>query len=280
MTDNNTVVLSPGGKKLSENGKPAEAMAAALQTWRALPEPERKPKALPDLGYPDPPAPPRNGLILRANSRALLRDAAGKLRRPERMLMGDGSYGWPAEPQVDYVWLTESEWKSLVPPDLFKGAKHPVPSALVERIATFHLLDKGLATPEFFWADAKGEMTLTVEDASAGSAKLGLEGSAVLGPGSGYPVRFRGQLAYDGKKKAFTKFDVVALGRDDGDQRPPDKRVTQRGIRYELPHGCVPLLAASFERVEGTTALERVPPYALLYDSEKNYNRPYFPRGK
>jgi hypothetical protein len=244
-----------------------------------LPEADRKPKTITPLeGFADPPSPPTNGLILKAYSRALLRDEKGKLLRPTKVLMSDGAYGWNAEPQLDFVWFTESEWKSLSP-DATKGKAYPVPPAIVQKIGTFHLLDKPLGTPDFFWDKVKGEMTLTVEEATAAGQKLALDGQIVLGDKE-YPVKFRGKLVYDAKKQAFTKFDVVALGRDDGDQRPPEVRKARNKSRYELPKGSVPLLAVSYERVEGTATLDRVPPYAIMYDSAKNYGKPYFPPAK
>lgn len=278
MTDNTTLVLSASGKKLSQDARPDGAMQLALKAWPTLTDADKKPKTLPDLGYPDPTAPPFNGLVLKATSRCLLRDAAGKLRRAEKMMVGDGGYSWNAEPQFDYVWFTEAEWKSLIPASPAKGMTHQVPAALVERIGTFHLLDKGLGTPDFFWPSAKGEMTLTVEDAAAGGVRMKLDGTIDVQPG--YPVRFRGQVAYDPKLQAITKFEMVALGKDDGDTRTPEQRGYSRALRYDLPRGCVPLMGVLFERVSGTATLERVPPYALLFDSDKSYNRPYFSKGK
>lgn len=278
MTDNKTSIYSANGKLLADEGRPDGVMAAALKVFPTLPIDERKPKKITPLeDFADPPAPPTNALILKEYSRALLRDEKGKLLRPAKVMMSDGGYGWNAEPQLDFVWFTEAEWKSLLSPDAAKGKAYPVPAAIVQKIGTFHLLDKSLGTPDFFWDKVKGEMTLTVEEATAAGQKLALDGQILLGEKE-YPVRFRGKLTYDAKKQAFTKFDVVALGRDDGDQRTPEVRKSRNKSWYQLPKGCVPLLAVSYERVEGTATLDRVPPYAVMYDSAKNYGKPYFPK--
>lgn len=278
MTDNKTTVMTANGRVLSEEGRPDGVMAAALKAWAAVPLDERRPKKVTPLeDYPDPPAPPPNGLILKTYSRALLRDEKGKLSRPAKQTIGDGGYGWNAEPQTDFVWLSEAEWKSLVPPEVAKGKSHPVPAEIVQKIGTFHLLDKSLGTPDFYWDKVKGELTLTVEEATTAGHRSALEGEIRLGDKE-YPVRFRGKLTYDAKKQAFTKVDVVALGRDDGDQRSPEQRKARNKTRYEVPKGSVPLLAVTYERVDGTALLDRVPPYAIMYDSAKNYAKPYFPK--
>lgn len=278
MTDNKTTVMTPNGKVLSEEGRPDGVMAAALKAWATVPLDERKPKKVTPLeDYPDPPQPPTNALILKTYSRALLRDDKGKLGRPAKQTIGDGGYSWNAEPQTDFVWFSEAEWKALVVPDAAKGKTHPVPPEIVQKIGTFHLLDKGLGTPDFYWDKAAGELTLTVEEATTAGQRLALEGEIRLGD-KAYPVRFRGKLTYDAKKQAFTKVDLVALGKDDGDQRPPEQRKARNKTRYVVPAGSTPLLAVTYERVDGTALLDRVPPYAIMYDSAKNYGKPYLPK--
>ena len=278
MTDNKTSVYSPGGKLLADEGRPDGVMAAGLKAWAGLTDAERKPKKItPMPDFADPPAPPTNGLILKEYSRALLRDEKGKLLRPTRVLMSGGEYGWNAEPQLDFVWFTESEWKSLMPAEAMKGATHPVPGAIVLKIGTFHLLDKSLGTPDFYWDKVTGAMTVTVDDVTAAAHKFTLAGEVKVGDKE-YPVKFRGKFTFDPKKKAITKFDVTALGRDDGDLRTPEVRKGRNKSHYELPKGCVPLLAVSYERVDGTAVIDRVPPYAIMYDSAKNYGKPYLPK--
>lgn len=191
--------------------------------------------------------------------------------------MAGGGYGWPAEPQCDHVWLTEAEWKSLVPAEPKKDAVFAVPQAISQRIATFHLLDKALGCPGFFWSKAACEMSLAIESVSESEVRMRLQGEARLGEkDGGYPVRFGGFLAYDRTKKQFTRFDLLALGKDGGEQRTPKVRDSSLNISYEAPKGSAPLLAVAFELVSGQRELDRVPPYAVMYGSEKSYNRPYF----
>jgi hypothetical protein len=35
-------------------------------------------------------------------------------------------------------------------------------------------------------------------------------------------------------------------------------------------------MAIAFELIEGSRPIDRVPPYAIMFDSERNYGRPYF----
>ncbi len=231
------------------------------------------------MGYNEPATPPPGGLILKSYTCGLMRDENNKLLRPRRYLMAGGGYGWPAEPQCDHVWLTESEWKSLLPPEPKRGTTHDVPQALSQRIATFHLLDKALGCPGFFWSKTTSRMKLIVEGVSERVIRMRLEGEAKLGEkDGGYPVRLDGSLWYDRVRKQFVRFDVVALGSEDAEQRTPKVRDSSLNISYEVSKGCTPLLAVAFELVSGAREIDRVPPYAVMYDSAKSYNRPYFPK--
>ena len=274
-------ILNPAtGKELPSDYYPDKALLKGLAAWRSLPASERAASGdLPQLtGYKEPATPPPGGIILKSYTRGLLRDEERQLRRPLRYVMAGGNYGWAAEPQCDHVWLTEAEWKSLVPTEPKKGASHDVPQALSQRIATFHLLDKALGFPGFFWSKTTCTMKLTVEGVSERVIRMRLEGEGRLGEkDGGYPVFFAGFLIYDRKQEKLTRFDVVALGADGGEQRTPKERDATLNISYEVPKGCVPLLAVAFELVSGEREIDRVPPYAIMYDSAKSYNRPYFP---
>jgi len=275
MSQDAQFVITPTGAKLAADPYPGPTVEKGLKAWKELPEDQRKPSGeLPDLGYAEPSAPPKGGLILKTYVRGLQRDAKGVLHRCQNVKMAGGDYGWPAEPNLDHVWLTEAEWKTLIPAKPRAGDTIPVPAALVQRIATFHLLDKALGSPQFFWHAVTGQMALTVEEASPAGWRLRLDGSVSLGPG--YPVRFQGFVHYDPKKQAIARWDMVALGRDGGELRPPDKQKQLFNYWYELQPGCTPLLAVAFELVSGDSPLDRVPPYAVMFRSDKTYNKPYF----
>jgi hypothetical protein len=211
---------------------------AALAAWNKLPESKRQPGAMRigDLGKVDPKlrTPPPGGLILQVYESRLAGDLRGELRRRDKA----ETFGWGVyEPGRDYVWLTEADWKSLVPTDRKKGDRFPLPACVAEPMIA-RLTD---------WSEANGahweqpkhvrsqELTLTVEEISSAAIRLRLEGAVRLAHDAPkaavrYDPALRplhhedpkafarcdahllGYLNYDLNKKAFTRFDVVALG--------------------------------------------------------------------
>lgn len=281
MSQAGQFVMTPTGTKLAGDGCPTATVQKGLEAWKELPEDQRKPSGeLPGLEFEEPTSPPPGGLIFKAYVRGLERDAKGGLHRCEIVKVAGGDYGYPVEPSADHVWLTEAEWKNLIPAKPRVGDKMPVPAALVERIATFHLRDTHLGSPPFFWGSVSGEMGLTVEEASPGRLRMRLDGTATLGDKAPYPVRFQGFVHYDRTKKAIARWDMVALGRDNGELRPGDTKKQLFNSWYELQEGCTPLMAVAFELVSADSPLNRVPPYAVMYRSDKTYNKPYFATAK
>jgi hypothetical protein len=211
---------------------------AALAAWNKLPESKRKPGAIRvgDLGQVDPKlrTPPPGGLVLQVYESRLAGDLRSELRRRDKA----ETFGWGVyEPGRDYVWLTEADWKSLMPTDRRKGDRFALPACVAEPMIA-RLTD---------WSEANGahweqpkhvrsqELTLTVEEVSAAAIRLRLEGSVRLAHDAPKDavrydpalrplhhedpkafarcdVRLLGYLNYDLDKKAFTRFDVVALG--------------------------------------------------------------------
>jgi hypothetical protein len=210
---------------------------AALQSWNNLPERERKPGAVQvgDAGKPDAnvPTPPPRALILQVFESRLTGDLKGELRRREK----HETFSWGEyEPGRDQIWLSESEWKALVPAVFKKGERYPLAAGVAGRMVA-RMTD---------WSEANGaswqkhhlrgqDLTLTVEDVSATTVRLRLEGSVRLAHDAPekavhyhkalrplhhedpkafarFDGRVLGYLSYDLKKKAFTRFDVVALG--------------------------------------------------------------------
>jgi hypothetical protein len=277
---NNHLVLDLVGKDLVP-GVPSPDLSKGLEAWAKLPEKVRKPdpKKLPviDRFEQEPVPPPKGGLILKTYVRGLQRDAKGKLHPCTRYLI-PGGYGYPADPQSDHVWLTAAECKALVPRSPKKGATVKVPDDLAWRIGTFHLLNKALGSPMYFHPKVSGKLTLTVTEATA-ATKMRLDGKILLGGEGGDPVQFLGYASYDNKTKAFTRFDVVALGRDLVEQK--SKAVRDKLLKaYEVREGWVPVLAVTFELVKGDRTMDRVPPYAIMYNSERSYSLPYFGKAK
>lgn len=153
--------------------------------------------------------PPKGGLILRQYVRRLTRDANKKL-------------GQPSDVEHDFLWMTEAEWRSLVPKMRAEGAKQPVPAFLVRRIGRHHSDALEASLDVRLKAEPAPSLTMTVESASADQLRLCLEGSfrvvvmhhqekEELAPAD-IAYRLHGYLCYDVKKDTFTRFDVAVLG--------------------------------------------------------------------
>lgn len=261
----------------------------ALKKWQALPEAERARGAIKvgELGEIDAlrttPTPPAGGLIIKVYYRAFMRDGPGKLRYvAARDLWHDtegkkteeklettypGSITTP-QAQPDHMWLTEAEWKSLIPAEPRQGDKFPMPAKIKDRFIRWHLNplsvygETNALGPKQVRA---GEMTLTVETATAAVVRLRLEGSAKVGtepPADvaagkcacidqwGYEPRVLGFIEYDRAKKAITRFDAVAMGDQFGRLGIADS-ATRIGLQP---------LGISFELVSGDRPADRIAP--------------------
>ena len=209
----------------------------ALKAWNDLPERERKPGAIEiaSAGKSDPkiPTPPAGALILQVYESRLTGDVRGEVRRRQK----HETFSWGEyEPGRDQIWLSEAEWKSLVPANRKKGSRQPLPANIARRMIT-RMTD---------WSEANGahwdaehirsqDLAIIVEDATATTLRLRLEGSVKLAQtapkeGVQYSVSLRplhhpdpkafarfdgqvlGHLTYDLDRKAFSHFDAVALG--------------------------------------------------------------------
>ncbi len=187
------------------------------------------------------------------------------LIRAETDYKGRKVWAFTTGPARDWLWLTEAEWKSLVPAQPVKGMKFPVPRPIAYRIFRFYL-DDSCGGAHWFWkaADVRaGELTLTVEEASADHIKLRLEGSAALRNGDApkesrrCEAGFLGFLNYDRAKKRFSRFDIVAVV---GDYRVPES------YRPDLGHAKA--LAIAFDLATPETLGYGAPPYALYRNCE------------
>lgn len=201
----------------------------ALAAWRRLPADRRRPGAVTveDRGPFDPARgvePPPGGLAARVFIRELRRDEQGRLDAPRKrrdLWSGGTRFEILEEPNRDTLWLTEAEWRALVPERPRAGESFPLPPSVRDRLARFHLVDgaKGLS---WGWRpqDVRAaEMTLTVREVSPAAVRLRLDGLAVLmdnpvraRAGKTADVRLLGYLDYDRAAGRFTRFDVVALG--------------------------------------------------------------------
>ncbi len=251
---------TPGKPFYMPNGTPFYCTASGtllkkgLAEWIALPEPERKAGAVvvPDAKE-DPERVrkarrlaklPANGLILRTYVRGLKFDDEKRLFAP-KIIDWDYNIKLPGEPNRDFMWLQETEWKSLLPSPgvggegglAVKGQSYPVPDAVRDRICFWHIAGGYHGLPGYYTKDRfkSRSMTLTVEDATPATITLRLTGSAALQSDATY--RFHGVIRYDLTKKTFTRFDLIALCDEGVDPKSRPQNVApfrHYGVAFEL----------------------------------------------
>jgi hypothetical protein len=253
--------LTPDGELLAYKnaGQDPDVMRDVLKEglarWARLPAARRRPGAV-EIGPPatvDPNysrTPPRNGLIVKAFTRTL--------NPPSE---GDDAPACRVEDEAaarDHLWLTEREWRSLVPANPREGQTFPVPAGIAERILRFHLVDNTRGEPPHWSREEirERELTLTVVESSRTGTRLRLEGSALLSTAAdadradrGYDVSLLGDIEYDAADDRISRFDVVALG-DHWGQGP-----YTRGARP----GRTPL-GVAFALADATSASNAIPP--------------------
>ena len=277
------VLTTPSGKKLA-GGSGTHGAEAALRegfrAWAKLSQAERK--ALPPGKEFQPAeavrcAPPPGGLVVATFVRNLKRDEKGKLARitPEDLKHKDRYPDWNpiyTQPARFNLWLTREEWQALVPAHPAKGQTFAVPDAVRRRIFRFHLADGTYGLPGHWKPEhiRSGELTLTVE-AVAPVVRLRLRGSALMATDKdlakaahGYEATLAGVLEYDSTRKAFTRFDAVAIGDCWGGD--------WEGGRFKRP-GRAPL-GVAFRLTTGDRVVDRVPP--LVHMDRKQMYDTYF----
>jgi hypothetical protein len=252
---NEMAVVTPNGQLLAHS--PAEG----LKKWQALPAEERR--RLDDLGLYDSSrdlASPKGGVILNVFARALTRDAAGRLQLYKTEVARSREAG------RDHLWLTEAEWRSLVPARARRGETFPVPPPLTDRICRRYLIDLvrvggngGPRRPDQVLAE---HLRLTVEEVTPTRVCLRLDGSARLAthdPNGGArgkqpkvdDFRLQGFLTYDPGLRKLTRFDLIAF--------------SETGHYDEIHRRVVPL-GVAFDLASGDTPTERVPPSSFGKD--------------
>ena len=275
-----TDVVTASGKHLGRF--PSEKI---LEAFRALPEEDRRPGGgnIPDLepGESSVPTPPPNGLGLRVHTRAMTKGEKGGYREVAigdyplvkgdakrfEELKGTGNFG----PNVDTMWLTEAEWRSLVPADPVVGQRLDAAPAVVERLARVHLVPHKMVGGTGHWGKKDlraARLTLTVEDVTEARVRLRADGFAQLGSTydaekattpdgplrRGYEAPLHGFLEVDRRTRRFTRFDLVAPGDVWG--RWGD--ANNKSMAVERP-GRNPVLIA-FELATVDSPTDRIPP--------------------
>jgi hypothetical protein len=234
--------------------------------------------------------PPAGTLIVRVYNRQLERTSAGAYRhtvpedyipalRDPKVVGSDQATALWTQPANDYLWITQAEAQAMMPEHATPGQRLDVPASLCARIFRFHLdPSRGLSENNNFThvTAAAGKLQLTMEAASAAEVRLRLDGFAHLhNPRSGlktyvspgikqhsrnlripldYDPRLLGFLAYDPRKKVFTRLDLVALGNVRG--RPNGENILAERLGEENP------LGIGFELVTNPRPADYLPPRA------------------
>jgi len=229
----NLVLMTASGRLLAGTVKDRNSLAVGLQevldSYAKLPETERRPKSVEGEVKPQTP-PPDKGLVLTIFDRPLGRAEKGTYRLPEGTDCG-GFRTHAPHGQRSSLWLTESEWKALIPEKPAKGQTHKVSAKLSKRIFLYALVPQTLWVVEETWKPdsvKEGEINLTVEEVSEQQVRMRLHGSVLLaGPGilrewpngkfiknleNRYDARLEGILVYDRKQSKITRWDFTALG--------------------------------------------------------------------
>jgi hypothetical protein len=244
-----------------------EMMRRNLARFAQLPEAKRKPGAVKveDPGAPDKSysrQPPEGGLILKSYTRILD--------------LKDGSYAKGSCKAVggekaarDHVWITKDEVKALAPAKAEGGFRYPVPAAVADRLARWHLIDNTRGEPEVWKPEdvRARRMSLAVTAVTADGVELRLEGEALLATDAdpakaarGYEVRLLGSLRYVPAKGAFDRFDLTAVGTHWGEHTHNSPARPGKTI-----------LGQSFE-LAGDNPADRVPPQGIR-DFDAYYGR-------
>jgi len=269
-------VATAGGTKIGipvSRGLPD--IRSAWVQYRALADDDRKP-VLPEF-VPDAPkkarlAPPAGSLILRAYFSYLDAPSTGELA-PVRKMRWHSQIVESRFPGTDTLWVTEREWKAMIPANPKKGDKLVFPPTLQHRILRFYTAPELVGWNNTDWYKIRSsEFSLSVDDASADGFRLRLEGSARKGnefneketTPLGSDFRFLGYLHFDAKSKAFDRFDVVALGKAWGGGGEPvngtgkGQHVTYVPVyeRELRPYN----VGLAYTLVSGNNPVDRIPP--------------------
>jgi hypothetical protein len=143
----------------------------------------------------------------------------------------------------DNLWITEAEWRGLVPSDPKSGDNSALAPSLSQRICHAFVVPDGS-----FWKAGQiksADFAATVDEISATMITLRVGGSYHLAgdfPETSlghcdYQGRLSGVLTYDRVRKAFTRFDLAAVGDWKGMRHGGDLTGAVIGFAFELADG-------------------------------------------
>lgn len=221
-TNGGLAVVTASGKVLGN--AEITPVADIKKKWLALPEKERRPGAIPvdDLpaGAPRAQTPiplPSGALVLKAFIRPVRRRDGTITALPLNSLV----CGWASQDVPrEGAWVMEPEWKALVPAEPRKGQTIPVPRSLRDRLIRFHLADWYRYGRPWLPDEVRAaELNGTVEEVSATEVRITLQGKALIANDAdvskatrGHDGKLHGRLTYDRRRKAFSRFDLLAVG--------------------------------------------------------------------
>jgi hypothetical protein len=210
---------------------------------------------------------PADGLVLRLTARDLPREVDV---RPDDWRKN----AW----NMDYAWFSAAEAAAMVPDPLTQGARQEAPSAVLQRLARFHLRDFVRGEPSVWPAEALrgGMLVAEVAGVSGERAQLHLSGNVRLEwearwvrpenreqqhSDTGFAATLVGEAEWDARARRFTRFDLLAAGPRWGtnqyNNRQDDLGPAPLGIVFQLA---------------GSEPRDRTPPHTI-------YHREYFGTG-
>lgn len=171
---------------------------------------------------------------------------------------------------VDKLWITEEEWRSLIPKDPQPGLRVAIPASLERRLLRFYAGDLARRTTQDELRSA--DLRLTVDKVEENEVSLKLVGHTKTGctfaegrPPSkdarghdkgGADLRWLGYLRYDRKRRTFDRFEIVATGEawGGGSHQAATTNYYRGGEHRRWPIGL------AFELVTGERPVDRLPP--------------------
>lgn len=278
---NHLVAVTAGGHRLGDGeGHRGHLLlrerdlAPVLAEFRRLPEERRQPKLLdPESALPPKrpvPQPPENGLIIRGYCTYLSAADGGLPERTRQFYYKENPDAWAAETQSDMLWLTEAEWRSLLPEKKSPGESFEAPQEIRRRLFSTLGIDYMEGSVNALPVrDSRLTLTVAEKPSPQGEVILRMAGSGLMGappsPDSqtkersrGCRVSVSGQLRYDPVSRTITAFDLAGVGQAWGNKMS----YTKRAIRIE-DHPWHYGIAC--ELVTDRTPYDLIPPYNLLH---------------
>jgi hypothetical protein len=274
---NHLVAVTAGGKILGAHSKQhlfmrEKELRPILAEFSALPREERQvdigdPKLATPSNRPVP-DPPVGGLVVRGYCTYLKFSQDKYPVRAKNFYYKQNPDRWPAETQSDMLWLTEQEWKSLLPADIEIGKAVDVAEEVQRRFFSTIGIDYMEGSVNAL-VPRKTKMSITVSGIEGTIVSLQLVGHGEMGkafsetekadPKSrGCRLEVVGKLSYDTDEEAFTQFNLVGIGKAWGNKMEYTRR--EIGIEdYPWMYG------VACELVSGNSAMDCIPPYNLLH---------------